>query len=386
MTSGQPMPPADTSNWSRTRGDSNRGHGPACRGAISATAPSSAASRRDALVDQLYASAIGALDLLCIYLGDRLGLYRPLACERGLTPAELAVAEGVSERYAREWLEQQTVSGILETTNPDADDDERRYRLPAGHDEALTDETSLAFIAPLAQSVVGVTPALDLLLDAFRTGEGVPYEAYGRDASESQARSTRPVYEQKLATEWLPAVPDLHARLQSDPPARIADVACGYGHSTLAIARGYPNVLVEGIDLDAESIAAARKLLAGSGVEGRVSFHQRDAADPELSGRYDPVEVLQALRSLLAPGGSVLVADERTAERFSPDTGAVERLQYGFSVLTCLPVGMTGPNPAGTGTVMRPDTLRRYATQAGFAHCEILPIEERLWRFYRLRP
>jgi SAM-dependent methyltransferase len=246
---------------------------------------------------------------------------------------------------------------------------------------------------------VGVTPALDRLLDAFRTGEGVHYEAYGRDASESQARSTRPLYDKKLTTKWLPAVPDLHARLQSDPPARIADVACGYGHSTLAIARGYPNVQVDGIDLDAESIAAARQLLPGSGVEERVRFHQRDAADPGLLGRYDlvtlfealhdmchPVDVLEALRSTLAPGGSVLVADERTAERFSPDAGAVERLQYGFSVLTCLPVGMTGLNPAGTGTVMRPDTVRRYAAQAGFAHCEILPVEEKLWRFYRLRP
>jgi 2-polyprenyl-3-methyl-5-hydroxy-6-metoxy-1,4-benzoquinol methylase len=317
----------------------------------------------------------------------------------GLTPAELAAAGGVSERYAREWLEQQTVSGILEAINPDADDDERRYRLPSGHDEALTDESSLAFIAPLAQSVVGVTPALDLLLHAFRTGEGVPYEAYGRDASESQARSTRPLYNKKLTTEWLPSVPDLHARLRGDPPARIADVACGYGHSTLALARGYAKVHVDGIDLDAESIAAARQLLPGSGLEERVRFHHRDAADPELLGRYDvvtlfealhdmsyPVDVLAALRSMLAPGGSVLVADERTAERFSPDAGAVERLQYGFSVLTCLPVGMTGLNPAGTGTVMRPDTVRRYAAQAGFAHCEILPVEEKLWRFYRLRP
>jgi hypothetical protein len=138
-------------------------------------------------------------------IGDRLGLYRPLACARGLTPAELAAAGGVSERYARDWLEQQTVSGILETINPDADDDARRYRLPAGHDEALTDESSLAFIAPLAQSVAGVTPALDLLLDALRTGEGVPYEAYGRDASESQARSTRPLYNNGLRTLRAPA-------------------------------------------------------------------------------------------------------------------------------------------------------------------------------------
>jgi hypothetical protein len=178
----------------------------------------SAASRRDALVDKLFAGAIGALELLSVYLGDRLGLYRALAERPGATPAELATVAGVHERYAREWLEQQTVSGILETENPDAGDDQRRYRIPAGHDEALIDESSLDFIAPLAQAVVGCTPPLAALADAFRTGEGVPYAAYGRDASESQARGTRALYEKKLTTEWLPAVPALHARLQGGPP------------------------------------------------------------------------------------------------------------------------------------------------------------------------
>jgi 2-polyprenyl-3-methyl-5-hydroxy-6-metoxy-1,4-benzoquinol methylase len=359
----------------------------------------SAGSRRDTLVDRLFADAVGALDLLCVYIGDRLDLYRALAGRPGLTPAELAATAGVHERYAREWLEQQTVSGIMEAENPGATDDERRYRLPSGHDEALTDESSLDFMAPLAQAVVGCTTPLDAVLDAFRTGGGVPYRAYGRDAHESQARGTRPLYENLLASRWLPAVPALHARLQADPPARIADVACGHGHSTLGIARGYPKVLIDGIDLDEPSINRARELLAGSGLEDRVAFHDRDAADPELSGRYDlvtifealhdmphPVAVLRTLRGMLTDRGSVFVADERTAEHFTPDPGNVERLHYGFSVLHCLPVGMVGDNAAGTGTVMRPDTLRRYATDAGFAACDVLPIDDRFWRFYLLTP
>lgn len=364
-----------------------------------ATDPTPAASQRQALVDRLLADAIGALDLLCVYIGDRLGLYRALAGRPGLTPAELAATAGVHERYAREWLEQQTVSGILEAVNPDAVDDERRYRLPSGHDEALVDESSLDFIAPLAQGVVSCTPPLDALLDAFRTGDGVPYAAYGHDGHESQARGTRPLYENLLSSRWLPAIPVLDDRLRADPPARIADVACGHGHSTLSIARGYPKVLVEGIDLDERSILRARELLHGSGLEDRVSFHTRDAGDPELSGRYDlvtifealhdmsyPIEILRALRTMLAEGGRVLVADERTAERFSPDAGDVERLHYGFSVLHCLPVGMVGANAAGTGTVIRADTVRRYATEAGFAACEILPIDDKFWRFYLLTP
>jgi 2-polyprenyl-3-methyl-5-hydroxy-6-metoxy-1,4-benzoquinol methylase len=364
-----------------------------------ATDLTSAAPRREALVDRLFADAIGALDLLCVYIGDRLGLYRVLAHGPGLTSSELAAAADVHERYAREWLEQQTVSGIVEAENPDASGGERRYRLPLGHDEVLVDEASLDFMAALAQGVVGCTPPLQAILDAFRTGDGVPYSAYGRDARESQARGTRPLYEKLLTSRWLPAVPALHARLQADPPARIADVACGHGHSTLAIARGYPKVLIDGIDLDEPSILRARELLAGSGLDHRVAFHNRDAADPALSGRFDlvtifealhdmsyPVDALRTLRGMLADGGRVFVADERTAARFSPDAGDSERLHYGFSVLHCLPVGMMGENAAGTGTVIRPDTVRRYATDAGFTACEVLPIEDKFWRFYLLTP
>lgn len=353
--------------------------------------------RREALVQKLSADAIGALDLLCVYVGDRLGLYRALAGRPALTSVELAAASGVHERYAREWLEQQTVSGVLEAENPDAPDDERRYRLPPGHDEALVDESSLDFMPSLAQGVVSCTPALEAVLEAFRTGAGVAYTAYGADAHESQARGTRPLYEKLLTSRWLPAAPAIHARLQADPPARIADVACGYGHSTLAIARGYPKVLVDGIDLDESSIDAARGLLSASGLQDRVAFHHRDAADPDLTGRYDlvtlfealhdmtqPVDVLETLRAMLAPRGSLFMADEKAAERFSPEAGEVERLHYGFSVLHCLPVGMQGENPAGTGTVMRADTVRRYAAEAGFARVAILPIEDKFWRFYLL--
>jgi 2-polyprenyl-3-methyl-5-hydroxy-6-metoxy-1,4-benzoquinol methylase len=357
------------------------------------------ASRRDALASQLFASAVGALDLLCVYIGDRLGLYRALTGGRSLMPAELAAATGTHERYVREWLEQQTVSGILEAENPEATDSERRYRLPQGCDEVLTDESSLDFMPPLAQAVAGCTPSLSAVLNAFRTGDGVPYGAYGLDTSESQARATRPLYEKLLTSQWLPSVPALDARLEAEPPARVADVACGWGYSSLGIARGYPKVLVDGIDVDEPSIAAACDLLAESGLEDRVTFHHRDAADPELLGRYDlvtlfealhdmpyPVEVLRTLRGMLADGGLVLVGDERTAERFSPDAGDTERLHYGFSVLHCLPVGMVGDNAAGTGTVMRPETVRRYAAEAGFLACDTLPIDDRFWRFYLLTP
>jgi 2-polyprenyl-3-methyl-5-hydroxy-6-metoxy-1,4-benzoquinol methylase len=207
------------------------------------------------------------------------------------------------------------------------------------------------------------------------------------------------LFENQLGKEWLPAVPEIHERLSSSKPARVADVACGQGRSSIEIARAYPNAQVDGIDADRASIEAARTNLEGSDVEDRVTFHERNAADARLAGRYDlvtifealhdmsyPVEVLKAARALLGDGGLVFIGDERTAEEFTAPASEAERLFYGFSVFHCLPVGMVGEGAAGTGTVIRPQTVKDYARQAGFASCEVLPIEHDFWRFYLLRP
>jgi 2-polyprenyl-3-methyl-5-hydroxy-6-metoxy-1,4-benzoquinol methylase len=358
-------------------------------------ATADATTRRDTLVERLFMDAIAAFDLFSVYLGDELGLYRALADKGPLTSSELAGAAGIHERYAREWLEQQAASDLLEFEPNGA---ERRFRLPEGYDEALLDASSLNYIAPLAQALVGSIHPLDSLLTAFRTGEGVPYADYGDNLHEAQAAFTRPLFENLLGREWLPSVPELDERLKGDPPARVADVACGQGRSSIEIARAYPNARVDGIDSDHASIERARENLAGSGVEDRVTFHERDAADAGLQGRYDlvtifealhdmsyPVVVLRAARGLLADGGVVLIGDERTEDTFTAPASDVERLYYGFSVFHCLPVGMIGEGAAGTGTVIRPATVRRYAAEAGFASCEVLPIEHDFWRFYLLR-
>ena len=352
--------------------------------------------RRDALVERLFLNAVGAFDLFSVYLGDRLGLYRVIADDGPLTSAELADAAGVHERYAREWLEHQAASELLDV---DANGGERRFSLPEGHREALLDVSSLNYVAPLGRAVLASVRPLDALVAAFRTGEGVPYADYGEDLHEGQAAFTRPLFENLLGSEWLPAVPELHQRLLADPAAQVADIACGQGRSSIEMARAYPKVLVDGIDSDHASIEAARKNLEGTGVEERVSFHERDAADAELVGRYDlvtifealhdmsyPVEVLRAARGLLGDGGMMLIGDERTQEEFTAPASEVERLYYGFSVFHCLPVGMVGEGAAGTGTVMRPETVKRYADEAGFSSCEVLPIEHDFWRFYLLKP
>ena len=345
-------------------------------------------TRRDALVERLFNATLGAFDLFAVYVGDRLGLYRALASCGPLTAAELALTAGIAERYAREWLEQQAVTGIL-----DAEDD--RFSLPPGHDEALIDEASLAYAAPFARFAAAVARPLPSLVEAFRTGEGIPYADYGEDLCGAQASFTRPLFEQLLGSEWLPSIADVDARLLAAPPARVLDLACGGGHSSIAMARAYPRVRVDGLDVDEASIALARRNLAGSGVEDRVRFVLGDAAS--ATGRYDlvtvfealhdmsdPVGVLAAARRALAPGGSVLVADERVADSFTAPGDDVERLYYGFSLTHCLPVGLVDAPAVGTGAVMRADTVREYAVEAGFADVEVLPIDNDFWRFYRL--
>jgi 2-polyprenyl-3-methyl-5-hydroxy-6-metoxy-1,4-benzoquinol methylase len=360
------------------------------------TSVADSTERRDALVERLFMNAVGAFDLFSVYVGERLGLYRIIADDGPLTSAELAQAAGVHERYAREWLEQQAASDLLEV---EIDGEQRRFRLPEGHVEALLDVSSLNYIAPMARAVVAAIRPIDAVLAAFRTGEGVPYADYGEDLHEGQAAFTRPLFENLLGKEWLPAVPELHKRLLADPPARVGDIACGQGRSSIEIARAYPKVLVDGIDSDRASIERARENLVGSGVEGRVTFHERDAADTELAGRYDlvtifealhdmsyPVDVLGAARGLLIDDGLMFIGDERTEDAFTAPAGEVERLFYGFSVFHCLPVGMVGKGAAGTGTVIRADTVRRYASEAGFSSCEVLPIDNDFWRFYLLKP
>jgi len=358
-----------------------------------------AAERRDALVGRLFGAVINALDVSCIYVGDRLGLYRALAEAGAVTSTELAAKTGASERYVREWLEQQAATGLLDVEDARADATARRYHLPAGHDEVLLDRDSLNYLTGFVRLAVDVTRPLPALLEAFRTGAGVPFRDYGADLVEGIAQANRPMFLNLLGQEWLPKVPDVHARLQADPPARVADIGCGTGWSSIALARAYPKVQVDGLDLDAPSIDIARANTAQAGLADRVRFQVRDAADPPAAGRYDlvtafetlhdmarPVEALRGMRDLAAGGGAVIVADERVGEAFSAPGDDIERLNYGFSVLHCLPVGMAESPSAGTGTVMRPPALRRYAAEAGFRDVQILPIENDFWRFYRLVP
>jgi SAM-dependent methyltransferase len=353
--------------------------------------------QRDAFIERFMQSVSGTFDIFSIYIGDRLGLYRALAVRGPSTSTALAAYTSTNERYIREWLEQQTVAGILEVEDETLPAEYRRYQVPPGHIEPLIHCDSLNYMAPLAQLIVGTVRPLPQLLNAYRHGGGVPFDAYGPDLREGQASLNCPAFTRQLAYEWLPSLQDVHSRLQSDPPARVADIGCGYGWSSIGIAQGYPKVQVDGFDLDEISIAKAKENSQINGVSDRVTFQVRDASDPALAGRYDlvtafecihdmsnPVGALRMMRNLAGEQGTVLVMDERVGDTFSAKGNDIDAFMYGFSILHCLPVGMDNGSSAATGTVMRPDTLRQYAAEAGFRDVEVLPIDNTFFRFYRL--
>ena len=356
-----------------------------------------AARQRDDLAERVFNATLESFDLAAMYLGDQLGYYRGLVELGGATSTGLAAHVGANERYTREWLEQQAVTGILDVEDT-GDAATRRYSLPDGHATALLDDDSLSYVMPFAKMVAGISSVLPALVDAYRNGGGVPYADFGAGIRSGIGDGNRVMFNQFLAGEWIPAMPDIHASLMDTRrTARVADVGCGTGWSSIALAKGFPAIHVDGIDIDAASVADAVANAAVARVSDRVTFHHGDASHPGLAGRYDlvcmfeclhdmayPVDALKAMRRLAGPGGTVLIADEHVADTFTAPGDPVERLMYGFSVLHCLTVAMADGAEEGTGTVFRTDTLRAYAKEAGFQEVEVLPIENDLWRFYRL--
>ncbi|MGE0840158.1 class I SAM-dependent methyltransferase [Pseudonocardia sp.] len=360
----------------------------------------------DAFAERILAAGLAALDLQTIRLGDRLGFYRAMASGAPVTSAQLAERTGTAERYAREWLEQQAVTAVLHVVDDTGDPATRTFRLPAGHAEVLTDVLSPAHLTWMATMVGAFARQADALERAYRTGGGVSWDQQGDDARHAQAAANRRMLLEDLPRTHLPLIPGMAETLRAG--ARVADVGCGFGWSSIGIALAHPEVSVDAFDVDAPSVEAARRNAAEAGVADRVRFHVADAADTGgsgvdggsgVGGGYDlvlavecvhdlpdPVGVLAGMRRLAAPGATVLVVDERVAETFTAPGDEVERLMYAYSVLCCLPDGMAHPHSAATGTVMRPATLRRYAAEAGFPRVDVLDVEDDFFRFYRLVP
>jgi 2-polyprenyl-3-methyl-5-hydroxy-6-metoxy-1,4-benzoquinol methylase len=330
----------------------------------------------------IFGAGLGLFEIAIVCLGVRLGLYRALAEIGPSTSATLASVTDLDERYIREWLQAQAGRA----TSP------RMGQSSPRHDSfSPTARTRRWWMRPIRP----------LLIEAFRTGDGVPYAAYGTEAVTVQAARNRPAYVNSLVAQWLSAIPDIAAQLaDATRPARVADLCCGVGWSTIELAKAYPHLRIDGLDGDETSIAAARRNAEDHGVAARVNFEVRDISTPGgLAGHYDiimifeavhdlahPVEALGNIRAALTPGATLLVMDERITEEWTAPGDEVDRFFANASVLWCLPQGRTDATADPVGALLRPAKLRELAERAGYSRTEVAPIDHPFFRFYRLHP
>jgi SAM-dependent methyltransferase len=358
--------------------------------------PTDAPPEAGQITERIFGEGLGAFHLLTVYLGIRLGLFEALAENPGSTVAQLAATTSADARYVREWVQAETIAGLLEADGEDYST--ATFRLSIGVREALVDQVHPGYVGGVPMALAALGTGLSSVLDAYRTGAGVPMSSYGPEVVHAQAAFNRPMYVNELTQTVLPQVTELHSRLaDATRPARVADVGCGAGWASIELAKAYPSITVDGYDNDEPSIEQARRNAAEHGVADRVRFRSTDAsAAPYGRDEYDavfffecvhdfgrPVEALASARAAIADGGAVIVMDEGVGER--PRIGdPIETFFATASATWCLPQSRMVPDCEAPGAVMRPATLEAFARRAGWAGVEVLPIEHPVFRFYRL--
>jgi ubiquinone/menaquinone biosynthesis C-methylase UbiE len=356
-------------------------------------------ARAEQLAQRLLGQFSAGIELLTVELGRRLGLYEVLWASGAVTAVELAAGAAVAERYATEWLDQQAAAGIVEIVGSDVLTRAPRFRLPAGHAAVLVDRDSAAYllgVAPLLMAVARTAPAV---ADAFATARGVEYADFGDELRFGFAEVNRPGFLLGMRS-WVETLPDVTERL--DRGGIILDAGAGEGWSTIGLARAFPAATVVGFDLDERSVEAARRNVAGAGLEDRVRIVRANAADASalrvavdgpvtlvtvfqaLHDMGQPVRALAAFRGLLADGGAVLVGDEHGEDVKAAPADEVERMKLAMSVLQCLPATWAESDAVLNGTVLRGHTIGSWVREAGFESHEVLDIEHPFWRFYRV--
>jgi SAM-dependent methyltransferase len=293
-------------------------------------------------VDEVGATLNAAL----VVMGDKLGLYRALAGAGPLTSIELARRSGVAERYVREWLNAQAAGGYVEY-----DADTATYTLPPEQTLALTDESSPAYLPGFFQIAVGSVLDSPRIIEHARTGEGFGWHEHNHDVFEGCERFFRPGYNANLIAAWLPALDGVVEKLERG--AKVADIGCGHGASTILMAQAFPNSTFVGSDYHAGSIATARERAAAAGLSDRVTFEVAAAADHPGDGydlvttfdclhdMGDPVGASRRVRQLLAPDGTWMIVEPMAGDRVEDNLNPVGRAYYGFSTFLCTPASLS---------------------------------------------
>ena len=329
--------------------------------------------RLQAFVDQVFVDLTACYGGVMVTLGDRLGLYEALAGAGPLASDQVASRAGCDERYVREWLASQVATGYVEY-DPAAG----TYTLPAEHAAVLADRDSAALLTPAFNVPASMWIDEDQAVEAFKTGQGVPWGDHHDRLFCGVAAFYRNAYRASLVSEWLPALDGVVEALEAG--ARVADIGCGHGHSTVLMAQAFPNSRFVGIDPHWDSIAAATEHAAEAGVSDRVRFGLGTATDHGESGfdlicffdclhdLGDPVGAARHTLSALAPGGTVMLVEPNAADALEDNAGPISRAYYSASTTVCLAHSLSEPGRHGLGAQAGEGRLAEVFAEAGFGH------------------
>jgi len=315
---------------------------------------------------------VGAtLNTALVVMGDKLGLYRAMAGAGQVTPSELAERTGIAERYVREWLNAQAAGDFVAY-----DPDSGRYTLPPEQAVALTDESSPAYLPGFFQIALGSVLDSPRITEASKTGAGIGWHDHVSDVHEGCERFFRPGYNANLVSSWLPALDGVVEKLQRG--AKVADIGCGHGASTILMAQSFPNSTFVGSDYHEGSIATARERAEKAGVSDRVSFEVAPAAastgrDYDLVTMFDclhdmgdPVGAARHVHSLLASDGTWMIVEPAAGDRVEDNLNPVGRAYYAFSTLLCTPSSLAQEVGLALGAQAGEARICNVVTSAGF--------------------
>lgn len=319
-----------------------------------------------------FAGDLGAvLHAATVLVGDRLGLYKAMADSDPVTPGELAARTGVDERYLAEWLAAQAASGYAEY-DPEAE----TFRLTEEQALALAVEDSPIHLPGGFRLAASAIKDEEALVGAFEAGRGFPWGDHHDDLFVGTDRFFRPGYVANLVDSWLPALDGVVDKLRTG--ARVADVGCGFGSSTIVMAQAFPDSTFVGFDIHEPSIRAARKAAAEAGVADRVTFEVGGAADfpgtaydlvaifDALHDMGDPVGAATHIREALAEDGTWLFVEPNAGDRVEDNLNPVGRIFYSASTLICCPHSKSEEVGLALGAQAGEARLRAVAEEAGF--------------------
>jgi SAM-dependent methyltransferase len=328
-----------------------------------------------AKVDEFMGRVVGelgaAISSALVALGDRLGLYRAMAGGEAVSAEELAARTGTDPRYIREWLSNQAAGGFV-SYDPDTGD----FFLSPEQSVMLAQEGNPSFVAGAFQVITAAIKDEEKVARAFQTGGGVGWHEHHHDLFSGTERFFRPGYAANLVSDWIPALDGVESKLRAG--ARVADVGCGHGASTILMAGAYPRSEFVGFDYHAASIEHAREAAAQAGLGDRVRFEVAPAKEYP-GGGYDLVCMFDCLHDMgdpvgasahvlrtLAPDGTWLIVEPFAGDRLEDNLNPVGRIYYGASTLVCTPASRDQEVGLALGAQAGEARLRDVVTAGGF--------------------